>query len=285
MKQVRIVTDSTADVPAALASELKIGIIPCLIYFGEKAYRDGVDLSPEAYYPKLSTAQELPRTSQPAMSDFVETYRRILEEEQEIKIVSIHVAGSMSGTVNAAWASAQELPDPSRVEVIDSGLVSLGIGWVVIKAAQMAQAGGTQAKIVKTVRDLLDRSKTAAMIDNLEGLYKGGRISQISALLGTALQIKPLLSIQGGEVLVWGKVRTRSKALRQLVAYVREWGPLAELAVVHVDAEELAQSLADSLQDLVPAERMIVAPAGAAVSTHLGIGTVGVCGLQAANGE
>jgi DegV family protein with EDD domain len=285
VKQVRIVTDSTADVPAALASELHIAIVPCLIYFGQEAYRDGLDLSPQEFYDRVASSPVLPRTSQPAMSDFVSTYRRLLDQEQSEGLVSIHVAGNFSGTLNGAWAAAQELSDPSQVEVIDSGTVSMGMGWVVIEAARMAQAGATKGEISQAAQALLPRSRTAAMIDNLENLYKGGRISQVSAALGTVLQIKPLLSLHGGQVSVWGKVRTRSRALKRLVDRVREWGPLAEMAVLHAGAEELAQSLAGELPDLVPTERMIVEAAGSALTTHLGLGAVGVCALQADQGQ
>jgi DegV family protein with EDD domain len=119
------------------------------------------------------------------------------------------------------------------------------------------------------------------MIDTLDNLYKGGRITQISAVLGTALQIKPLLSIQGGEVTVWGKVRTRKRALKRLEEEVRSWGSLVEMSVLHGGAEDLARKLADSLQDLVPAERVLFQPAGSALISHLGLGAVGVAAVAA----
>ncbi len=284
MGQVYIVTDSTADVPTDLAEELDISIVPCLVYFGKTAYRETVDLSPQEFFVKLANSPVLPRTSQPATGDYVEIYRRLLEKEQSKGIISIHVAGNFSGTLSGAWTAAQQLPDPSRVEVVDSGLVSMGMGWVVVEAARMAQAGHTQDEISRAIQALLPRSKTAAMIDTLENLYKGGRISQISAVLGTALQIKPLLSIQGGEVSIWGKVRTRSKALQRLIAEVQSWGPLIEMSVLHGGDEELAHKLAEPLQDLVPAGRMRLQPAGSALISHLGLGAVGVCALTAGDG-
>lgn len=281
MKRVKIVTDSIADIPVALAMELDITVIACQVYYGQEVYRDGVDLSPEAFFDKLACSPVLPHTSQPPIGHFVNTYQKILDADADAEIVSIHVPGSFSGTVNSAWAAAQMLPDPSRVEVIDSGLVSMGMGWVAIEAARKAQAGATRAEISQYVHDLLPRSRTAAMIDTLENLYKGGRISQISAVLGTALRIKPLLSIHGGEVTVWGKVRTRSRALKRLAAEVRSWGMLAEMTVLHGGAEELAHTLAEQLQGLVPASRMLMMPASAALIAHLGLRAVGVCALTA----
>jgi len=281
---VCIVTDSTGDVPADLARELGISIVPCQIFIGGKVYRDGVDLSPEEFYAKMAAGEELPRTSQPLMQDFVATYRQLLAEDPATRIVSIHVPAKFSGTVNGAWAAAQTLPDPSCVEVIDSGQISMGMGWAVIEAARMARAGLSQEEVAAGVRALLPRLRTTAMLDTLDNLYKGGRISQISAVVGTALRIKPLLSVRDGEVEIWAKVRTRSRALKRLIAEVRSWGPLQEMAILHADAEDLAQTLVEALGELVPAERLVVEPAGAALVTHLGLGAVGICALIAEEG-
>jgi DegV family protein with EDD domain len=235
-----------------------------------------VDFTAEEFFTKLASSPELPRTSGPLVSDFVAAYRQLLDEESCEGIVSIHVAGNLSGTLNAAWSAAQTLPDPTRVVVIDSGQVSMGLGWAVVEAARRAREGATQSEVSQSVQEVLPRLRTAAMIDTLENLYQGGRISQVSATLGRALQIKPLLNIHGGRVLVWGKVRTRSKALKRLEAEVRSWGPLAEMAVLHAAAEELVHTLAGALQDLVPAARVVIEPAGAALTTHLGLGAVGL---------
>jgi DegV family protein with EDD domain len=281
--RVRIVTDSTSDIPGALASELSISVVPCQVYFGDEAYRDGVDLTPEAFHRKLAEASQLPRTSQPPVSDFVDTYHQILEADHSVGVVSIHVAGNLSGTVNAAWAAAQMMADPSRVTVIDSGQLSMGLGWAVIEAAHIAQTGATPAEISRAAHAMLPRLRVAAMIDTLENLYEGGRINQISAILGTALRIKPLLSVRNGHVSVVGQVRTRSRALKRLAAVVRDWGPLARMAVLHTGAEQPAQSLAEMLDDLAPASESMIGAAGPALTTHLGIGAVGVCAMTAAD--
>ena len=285
MKRVQVVTDSTADIPAQWAAELNITVVPCLIYDGAEVFRDRIDISPEAFFQRLATSPELPRTSQPPIRDFVQTYQDILRRDGGTGIVSIHVPGRFSGTVNAAWAAAQEMADPSRIEIVDSGTVSMGMGWIVVEAARLAQTGASLEEVSQAARSLLHRSKTAAMIDTLDNLYRGGRISQVSALLGSALQIKPLISLEGGEATVWGKVRTRKRALRRLAEEVQSWGPLAEMAVLHIAAEELARELAALLGDRVPAERLLFQAAGPALATHLGLGAVGVCGLRAAEGR
>lgn len=285
MAVLRIATDSTADVPAALAAELQIAVIPCQVFWGKEVYRDGVDLPPQEFYQKLARSVDLPKTSQPPVSRFVETYDRLLDMEGGEAVISIHVAGNLSGTVNAAWAAAQTRTDPSRIEVVDSGQVSMGMGWAVIEAARMAQAGATRTDISRAVDEMLPRLRAAAMIDTLENLYKGGRINQVTATLGTVLQVKPLIKIQSGQIEVTERVRTRSRALKRLMAMVRGWGPLAEVAVLHADAEELAQELAAMIADMAPYRGIMVEPAGLALTTHLGLGAVGVCAVVAGDGQ
>ncbi len=285
MARLRIATDSTADVPVALAAELQITVIPCQVFWGEEVYRDGVDLQPQEFYEKLARSADLPKTSQPPVSRFVEAYDRLLDVEGSEAVISIHVAGNLSGTVNAAWAAAQTRSDPSQIEVIDSGQISLGLGWAVIEAARMAQAGLPREEVSRAVHGMLPRLRAAAMIDTLENLYKGGRISQVTAALGTMLRVKPLIRVQSGQLDVLERVRTRSRALQRLEEVVRSWGRLAQVAVLHTGAEELAHHLASTIGDLAPDREIMVEPAGAALTTHLGIGAVGVCGVVASSQE
>jgi DegV family protein with EDD domain len=260
-----------------MAADLGVAVIPCQVHIGDESYRDGVDLRPDWFYSRMAHSSELPRTSQPPIRDFVDAYRRMAEEDADI--VSIHVASSLSGTVNAAWAAADMLPDPSRVEVVDSGQLSMGLGWAVVEAARIARNGATKGQVVQSVQALLPRLRTVAMIDTLENLHKGGRINHITAVLGRALRIKPLLSIQGGQVSVVGQVRTQPRALKRLAALVRDWGPPLQLAVMHTSAEALAKSLLGLLAVPLPAEHVMLEPAGAALATHLGLGVVGVCAV------
>jgi DegV family protein with EDD domain len=283
MRRVGVVTDSTADIPERLASELGIDVVPCQIFFGEELYRDGLDLTPEQFYQKLAHSPALPHTSQPAVSSFLETYRRLLEEDGYESVVSIHVAGNLSGTLNAAWAAAQTMPEPQRIEILDSGQVSMGLGWAVIEAARRAQNGGSGEEVAGSARFSLPRLRTVAMIDTLDNLYKGGRISQFSAAIGSALQIKPLVSLQAGELSVWARVRTRSRALSALVDRVREWGAVTEIAALHSGAGDLLEALVCRLQVVFPGQEILVLPAGSALTTHLGLGAVGVCALLEPN--
>ncbi|NLF13996.1 MAG: DegV family protein [Anaerolineaceae bacterium] len=281
MTRVQVVTDSTSDLPAELASALRISVVPCQLLWGEETYRDGVDIPPPEFFRRLATSRELPRTSQPPVSAFLQVYERLLNGEGAEAVVSVHVAGSLSGTVNAAWAASQCLATPGRVAVVDSGQVSMGLGWAAVEAARMAANGAGLAEVARATQELGPRLKTAAMIDSLDNLRKGGRINQFSALLGTALQIKPLVSLDSGQVSIWARVRSRSKALLALVERVRSWGPLAEVAVLHAGAEDLAQTLVARLQDLFAEREPCILPAGSALTSHLGLGAVGLCALVA----
>jgi len=283
MRRVGIVTDSTADVPPDLAEELGIAVLPCLIYFGEQVYQDGVDLAPQSFFDKLAHSPELPRTTQPPLGHFVQAYREMLGENGIEKVLSIHIAGSLTGTINGAWAAAQTLPDPSCVEVIDTGQLSMGTGWAAIEAARLARTGVAASEVTRAVKTLLPRLRVAAVLDTLDNLRKGGRINQVSAALGTALQIKPLLSIRNGRVHVVAKVRSRSKALDRLQEMVHNWGPLAEAAVLHTGDEAAARALSDQIRDLVGSGPILLRPAGSALTTHLGLGAVGVCAVTAAS--
>ena len=282
---LRVVTDSTADVPPALASELEITVIPSLVLWENEVYQDGVDLSPQEFYGRLARSTELPKTSQPRVGQFVEAYQHLLDVEGCEAVISIHVAGNLSGTVNAAWAAAQTQTDPSRIEVIDSGQLSMGTGWAAIEAARLARAGVPREEVSRAVHGMLPRLRAAAMIDTLENLYKGGRISQVTATLGTALRVKPLIIVEGGHIEVVERVRTRTRALKRLAAMVRGWGPLGRVSVLHTGAEGLARQFAASIADLAPDPELMVEPAGSALTTHVGLGAVGLGALLAAEGH
>jgi len=276
MGRVRVVTDSAADVPAELAQRLDIAILPCYVIFGSEVYRDGVDLSPREFYDKLATSPILPTTSQPPLGLFVKTYQNLLRESEGI--VSIHIASTLSGVFNAARVAADAL-STAPIEVIDSQQLSMGGGWQVIVAAQAAQEGHTLAEVVSLVQDIRPHARAAVMLNSLEHVRRSGRISQVTALMGTALRVKPLLQIRTGEVMAIATVRTRGKARQRLVELVAAQGAFKELCVVHADAADAAQEVVGRLSTVYPTERLLICQAGAAVTTHLGLGAVGICGV------
>lgn len=284
MGRVRIVTDSTADIPASLTSALDIAVVPVQVPAGQERHPAGRGLLPQTFYDGQGERPELAPVSQPPLRQFVETYRQLLDQETRDAVVSIHSEESARGTVNTAWSASQMLFDPSRVEIMDTGQLSMGIGWVAVEAARMARAGATMVEVRQTVQDLLPRVRTAAMIDDLEALHEGRQVTLVPAVVGSLLKTKALASLQGGEVLVWEKVRTRARALRRLVDQVREWEPLVEMAVLHTGDEELAQYLAEAVQDLVPAKKILVLPAGPSLAARIGLDALGVAAVVVTDG-
>ena len=226
MGRIKVVTDSAADVPSELAQRLDITVLPCYVIFDSEIYRDGVDLTPREFYDKLARSPILPTTSQPPLGLFVETYQNLLRESEGI--VSIHIASTLSGVFNAARVAADAL-STAPIEVIDSQQLSMGGGWQVIMAAQAAQGGHTLAEVVSLVQDIRPHARAAAMLNGLEHVRRSGRISRVTALMGTALRVKPLLQIRTGEVTAIATVRTRGKALQHLVELVAAQGAFKEL--------------------------------------------------------
>jgi DegV family protein with EDD domain len=270
---VKIVTDSTADIPEELAAELEITIVPCNVHFGRETYRDGIELSKGEFYTRLETSPTLPTTSAPAAGLFETTYRELANETDQI--LSIHLAGALSAIYNSACLGAETIPN-LEVVLIDSGQASMGLGWLVIAAARAAQEGQSLARIVALVEDMKPRVRLFAALDTLEYLRKGGRVGKTVAVLGTLLNIKPLIEVRDSAVLPLERVRTRRKSIERLIELVAELGPLEELAVLHSNAPQEAQRLAEEVSFLHSLERILIAEVGVIIGTHAGPNGLGV---------
>jgi DegV family protein with EDD domain len=278
MGKVKVVADSTADIPEELAAELEITIVPCNVHFGLETYRDGLELSKEEFYAKLKTSSTLPTTSAPAVGLFEATYEKLASETDQI--LSIHVASALSAIYNSAHLGAEAV---SGVEItlIDSGQVSMGLGWLVIAAARAAQEGQPLAQIGALVEHMRPRVRVFAALDTLEYLRKGGRVGKTVAALGTLLNIKPLVEVRDSAVLPLERVRTRRRSIQRLIELVAELGPLEELAVLHTNARQEAQRLAEEISFLHPLERILIAEAGVIIGTHAGPNGLGVACIVA----
>jgi DegV family protein with EDD domain len=270
---VKIVTDSTSDIPEELAVELEITIVPCNVHFGLETHRDGLDLSKEEFYTKLKTSPTLPTTSAPAAGLFEATYRKLTGETDQI--LSIHLASALSAIYNSAYLGAEAVSD-IEITLIDSRQASMGLGWLVIAAARAAQEGQSPAQIVALVEDMMPRVRVFAALDTLEYLRKGGRVGKAVAVLGTLLDIKPLIEIRDSTVLPLERVRTRRRSVQRLIELVAELGPLEELAVLHSHAPQEAQRLAEDISFLHPLERILIAEVGVIIGTHAGPNGLGV---------
>jgi len=278
VSSVHVVTDSTADIPSHLVAELDITVLPCIIAFGNEVYCDGVDLSNAEFYDKLADSPVLPTTAHPPLGVFLETYERLCRGGDAV--FSIHISRQLSGTMRTATMAASALPD-LPIRVMDSGQLSMGLGWQAIIAARAAQRGLSLDEICEQAAEITGRARAAAALRSLWHVQRGGRIGKAAALLGTALRMRPLVQVLHGEVLPLENVRTWRKALEHLAGYIIAAGPSAELAVLHAANPESGEVLADLLADYFPRERILMGEAGATITTHLGLGAVGICAVLA----
>lgn len=268
---VKIVTDSTSDIPSELATKLNIAVIPLTVFFGEQAYKDGIDLTNDEFFEKLTSGDVLPRTTQPTVGEFVEIYRPLVEAGDEI--VSVHVSSKLSGTINSAQSAAQEFPN-AKIEIVDSGLASLALAMVAKAAAESANGGASLADVVNVANDTAKHIDVYIVLDTLEFLQKGGRIGKAQAMFGGLLSIKPILKVVDGEIHPHEKLRTRAKALQRMRDIASEGSPYAEIAFIHFATPEETKSFEEYLEPLAT-EPLISGRIGSVVGTHAGPGVIG----------
>lgn len=271
---VRIVTDSSCDLPDELAQELGVEVVPLTIRFGDDEYVDRRDLSPDQFWSKMASSSVLPETAAPSAGAFEEAFRKLAGEGADA-IVSINLSSRLSATSQSAQMAAKAVEGDVRVEVVDSMTVSLALGNLARRGAEAAAGGADADTVVKLVETLRDRSRLFGTLDTLENLKKGGRVGGAQALLGSMLSIKPVLAVEEGRVEPWARVRTRSKALRWLVDKVKEEGTVEDLAIIHGDAPDL-DTLIDMFEPLYPPDEIVVAIMGPVVGTHAGPRVIGV---------
>ena len=271
---VRVVTDSSADLPPGLADGLGITVVPCNVVIDDITYKDGVDLSPEEFYRKLESSPRSPTTAQPSVADFQLAYQALLEQGHQI--VSIHVSGKLSGTLNSAERARESFEESTHIEVIDSQLASLGMGLVVLRAAQLAQQGESYHQVAAQVRSALPKTQCILVLDTLEYLQKGGRIGRARAFLGSVLSVKPILMLRDGEVHPVERPRNLDRGVRRLAELAREYSPLQQVGVIYSTESERAVDLKRRLSDLIPEEEIVTSRFGATLGTYVGPKAVGV---------
>ena len=274
---VNIVTDSTSDIPADIARELQITVIPAHVIFGNESFDDGVTITREEFYRRLKTSKVLPTTSTPSAGEFAELYQRVGGE-----IVSIHVAARWSSLLSVAQLGASLVPE-AQVAFFDSGKLAMGLGWQVILAARAAQQGKAVKEILQALQDAKHRVRLFAALDTLEYLRRSGRVNALVARFGRLLSIKPIIVVGDGEVSMVDRVRTRHAAIERLKEMTRALGPLQSLAVLHTASYETACALADEFAMTIPnlREPIIVCEATTAVGTHVGPNALGIAAVVA----
>jgi DegV family protein with EDD domain len=278
---VRVVTDSSCDLPPALTDEQGITVVPLTIRFGEEELVDRRDLTPAEFWERSARSPMLPETAAPSPGAFEEAYRAAAASGAD-GIVCVNLSSKLSATSQSAEAAAKAVADAVPVVVIDSESVTLGLGMIVLEAARRAAGGAGVDDVAAAAKAAVPRTRVFGTIDTLDNLKKGGRIGAAQALLGSLLSIKPVIEVRDGAVEPGPKQRTRSKALRYLVDRVAaEPAPIEHLAVMHGAAPDVGEFL-DLLAPHFPRDRIIVSDLGAVVGTHAGPRTIGVAYLVAA---
>jgi DegV family protein with EDD domain len=237
---VKIVTDSTSDLPQELIEEFGITVVPAYVQFGGKTYRDGVDISQDEIYHKMVNDNIIIKTSQPPPGDFIAVYKKLLEEANEI--ISLQVTSKLSGIYNSAVQAKEMIGAGKRIEVVDSMSTSMGLGLTTLSAARMAQAGDGMIEIMEEIKSSLARTHLWGIFDTLKYLLLGGRIGKAKALLGGMLRVKPMLTMSNGELQPTGLARSRSKGLDKLFEHVKNYLNIQDVAIVHSTTPEDAQS-------------------------------------------
>lgn len=274
---IRLVTDSTCDLPREITAKHGIAIVPLYINFGGESYRDRVDLSREAFYMRLPDCDPPPTTAMPGPQMFRQAYER-LANEGATEILSIHISKSLSAVVDMAQLAAREVSIP--VTIIDSHSLSLGTGFLVWAAAKAIEQGLSKGEIVAALKERIQRTHVFAALDTLEFLRRSGRMNGVIATLGKWLQLKPLLKMHNGQPSA-EKIITTGAATQRLVALLAEQGPLEQVALVHTHAIEQADALRQRAQHLLPAGKILSVDITPVFGTHLGPGAVGFACVRA----
>ncbi|MEC0368854.1 DegV family protein [Paenibacillus chibensis] len=277
MSQVKIFADSTCDLPREWLQKYDIGLIPLYVTFGDQTFKDGVDITTQQLYAKVSETGSLPKTAAPSPADFIQAFSPSIEEGREIVYISL--SSELSSTYQNAVIAADEFPE-GKVTVIDSLNLSTGIGLQVMKAVKAAEQGKTPGEIAEIIARVKPRVETEFVIDSLDYLYKGGRCSGMQNLVGSLLKIRPVIKVIDGKMTPAYKVRgKREKALEQMLSNALEQRDHMDndlIFVTHSLAEEDALELKRILEEKTDAREVAVSDAGCVISSHCGAKTIGI---------
>jgi DegV family protein with EDD domain len=268
-----VVTDSTADLSPEVQARLGLAMVPLIVNWDGQTYRDKIDLGPAEFYGRLRTSKSLPKTGAPSLAAFEATFREQLKQHDAV--ICINVAAALSGTRDVALRAAESV-DPQHIFVIDSGSVSVCIGWLAEMVITLGGQGLAPVEIVEQIEEARGRLRILALLETLVFLQRGGRIGRAAALAGTLLSVKPILSVRDGEVAPVERVRTMNGALRRLVELVGAEGPLERLGVVHADSPANAAEVENQLHARYPDLTVDRGELGPVVGTHGGPGLIGV---------
>jgi len=271
---VKVVTDSTCDIPLQLMQDLGITVVPIHVVFGDKSYRDKIDISEDEFYEKLIHGPVHPTTSVPTPKDFADVYNKLAEETDEI--ISIHLTSKESGTFNSALLAKELVTRKCRIEVVDSLSLSMGLGLLVIEAAREAKAGASLEKVNELIRRSIPKVHLIILLDTLKYVVRGGRLGKAYGIIGSALRVKPMLTLKEGDLSLMGVARTKAKAMERLYEFAKGFSKVKEIAVAYTTTHDEAKALADRLKDTFPDVPLYFTRVGSSLGTHAGPGGMGV---------
>lgn len=274
--KIAVVTDSTSYIPQEVIDKLNIYVIPLSVNFGEETYAENVEISTENFYKKLQEEKDLPTTSQPAIGAFIELYEKL--ERSYDAVISIHISKKLSGTFETA-KSAGNMMEKLQVHVYDTEYSAMPQGFHVIRAAELAKEGQDVASILQALNELRENIRAYFMVDDLSHLQRGGRLSGAQALLGSLLNIKPILHIVQGSIVPFEKVRTKKRAIRRIVKMLEDdvqTKRVKRVVFIHGNNEKEALKLRDEFQGKYPNIETMLSYFGPVVGTHLGEGSLGI---------
>ena len=214
---IRIVTDSTCDLPADLLARYRIRVVPINIQFGQESFQENVTLGQDEFYRKVAALNQIPTTSQPSLGQFARAYQAVAAEENTGAILSLHITGHLSGTYHAAVVAAGQMPETPPITVFDSLSGSMGLGFMVLEAAQLAEAGATMAEVLARLEEIRQRMCIFLSLDNLRFARMSGRVGKVQEMLASLLSVKPMLTVQAGKLELVNRARSRSQALAGLI--------------------------------------------------------------------
>ncbi len=268
-RKFAVVTDSTADVPDEWRQRYDVEVVPLKVLFGHETFRDRVDMTDEEFFRRLATSSELPKTSAPSPGDFAEVYTRLAQRYQGC--ISIHIGAQLSATAESARIGAESV-EGFKVEVVDSESVSMPIAFLCAVAAECA----TLDEAVAAVKQRVPKARVLALLDTLRYLQMGGRLGRAQALIGTTLDLKPLLLVADREIKPVDRVRTRSRAIVRMIEHFRNDLPVEYVGVLHAEARDEAARIADELRRDLPGQEISMGQIGPVLGTYTGPKALGI---------
>ncbi len=269
-RRFAVVTDSTADLPDEWRDRYGIEVVPLKVIFGKESFRDRVDMTDEEFFRRLASSSTLPTTSAPSPGEFAEVYRKLARDHDGC--ISIHIGAKLSATAEAARVGAEAV-EGFKVKVVDSQTVSMPIAFLCRIAAESA----TLEEAIAAIEQRVPKCRVLALLDTLRYLEMGGRLSRAAAMIGTMLDVKPLLLVtEHAEIKPVDRVRTRSRAIPRMIEFFRSEQPVEHLAVMHAEAPKDAERLAADLRREFPEREIMLGQIGCVLGTHAGPRAMGI---------